>query len=464
MDILASGFDRFGEGASPFQLFGKSNTGIAFDLGAQYQLGKNITLFGSVTDLGVINWNKNNTFTSIKDIALDGDAIFETATDNLAQDTERGATNFSTQLVTKIYGGGRFNVGKNHAFSFLVNPKLFLGRTTMNGSVAYRLRTSKFVDLVASYNVMEEGGNNVGFGATINLKPVQIYFATDKATSIFNRNSQKDFQFVAGVNLSFGQAEPKPTYADNKMDSDLDFMYGATIPQPIGEYENFTSKGQEEPLQDKYFTFYGTVFSDETDDPLEAIYVDVYSVGADNERELIHTSRYPGHTFNVPLFQSDQKHEISVGGHGYARQTLTFTADVPRLEHEFRMTDRLWSTTGERDLYPDPGQPKLVKVEDTRPASETLQLEIEEEAVFAAKSAVSEVEVKSLSPTAVEGKFEIIQRTSLRLSPNPQAKVMKRIGIGTTLELLEKTDKDWWKMKLDGQIGYVKQRLMVSVQ
>lgn len=64
-----------------------------------------------------------------------------------------------------------------------------------------------------------------------------------------------------------------------------------------------------------------------------------------------------------------------------------------------------------------------------------------------------------------EGPFEIIQRTSLRSEPDAQARVMKRLAVGTNLVLLEKTDKWWWKMKLGDQVGYVKQRLLVrSVQ
>jgi SH3-like domain-containing protein len=75
-----------------------------------------------------------------------------------------------------------------------------------------------------------------------------------------------------------------------------------------------------------------------------------------------------------------------------------------------------------------------------------------------------DVESENLAATDFEGTFEIIQRTSLRSEPDAQARVMKRLAVGTNLVLLEKTDKYWWKMKLNGQVGYVKQRLLVGVQ
>lgn len=470
MDIMASGFDRFEDGAPLIQPFGAANNGVAFDLGAQLQLGK-LRLFASVADLGRIQWKKNTSLATISDIAVDADEIFESTKQNLTYEGERGATGFSTELVTKIYGGGQFAIGKRHAISVMVNPRLHLGHTEMNGSVAYRFQTSKFLDLIASYNVMEEYGNQIGFGATINLKPVQIYFATDKAVSVFNRNKEKDLQFVAGVNLLFGRPDVAPEqFAE--LDPMAPLTEGIVNSTPPVEAEDLMGASapqveKEQASYEKYFTFYGTVVDDETDDPLDAIYVDIYVLGPDQEKELIHTSRYPGHTFNVPLYQNQLDHEISVGGHGYKRQTLQFTADRDLLIYEFRMSDGYWTpeepealhTIGEGLLAAHKGPEKQ---ETPEPKQEQISEKLA--ADVSGETTADEVQVESMAATAVEGTFEIIQRTSLRSEPDAQAKVMKRLAVGTKLELLEKTDVYWWKMKLDGQIGYVKQRLLESVQ
>ncbi|MCB0629763.1 MAG: SH3 domain-containing protein [Lewinella sp.] len=463
MDIMASGFEHFEEGASFIQPFGKANKGVAFDLGAQLQLG-NLRIFASVTDLGRIQWNQNNTLTSVSDIAVDADEIFESTKHNLTYEGDRGATAFSTELVTKIYGGGQIEIGKRHALSVMVNPRLHLGRTEMNGSAAYRFHTGKVLDLIASYNVSEERGNQIGFGATVNLKPVQIYFATDKATSVFSRNSQKDFQFVAGINLLFGKADiPKKDFAlepdalpvtpmskdaaANNTIAPMDDNMGAA---PKAEYE-------------KYFTFYGTVVDDETDEPLDAIYVDIYVLGPDEEKELIHTSRYPGHTFNVPLFQNNLDHEISVGSYGYGRQTLRFTADRDLLIHEFRMSDGYWAPE-EPPISTKSGETVFASLKEE--AEITFQTRGVDTDILAADIGedLSTIPMESMKSTPVEDTYEITQRTSFRSLPDPQATVMKRLAVGTKLELLEKTDSDWWKMKLDGKTGYVKRRLLESVQ
>lgn len=470
MDILASGFDRFAEGGQAFQPFGATNTGIAFDLGARLKLGK-ATFFASVSDLGKLNWNKKNTFTSLRDIAVSGDELFDRATDNLANDRERGATNFSTELVTKVYGGGQIEIGKSHAFTVLANPRLHLGSTELNGSVAYRLRTSKFLDVMASYNYYQERPNSIGVGATINLLPVQIYIATDKVTSVVNRNSQKDFQFAAGINFIFGKFKDEQIIVDNnkvqEQDKEKHGLWNNLFNRKTKDYVEGTPEPREQKslTEDKYFTFYGTVINDETDEPVDAVYVDVYVIGPDDRRELIHTSRYPGHTFNVPLFQSELQHEISVGGHGYKRQSLSFRANIPRLEHEFRMSDGLWTVKEPEPIF-DPGAPQSQLVSSQESALDMEPEPMVEETEMALGAPLQEeIADEELAGTEYQGPFEIIQRTSLRSEPDAQARVMKRLAVGTNLVLLEKTDKWWWKMKLGDQVGYVKQRLLVrSVQ
>jgi hypothetical protein len=465
MDIMASGFERFEEGANFMQAFGSANKGVAFDLGAQLQLGK-LKLFASVTDLGRIKWSKNTSLATVSDIAVDADDIFQTAKHNLTYEGERGATDFSTELVTKIYGGGQFEIGKRHAFSVMVNPRLHLGRTEMNGSVAYRFHTGKIFDLIASYNVMEERGNQVGFGATVNLKPVQIYFATDKAVSVIQRNDQKDFQFVAGINLLFGRPDVAPEkFAFEPEEDPMAPLTDEVVDvAPVPEDDIMAAKAPKAAYE-KYFTFYGTVVDEETDEPLDAIYVDIYAIGPDEEKELIHTSRYPGHTFNVPLFQNNLDHEISIRGYGYSRQTLRFKTDTDLMIHEFRMSDGYWRPEPMEDITAKTGDPMLASLKEEIILPEQQQQALLESFTIDTKEELSsEVAVESMTPTQVEGTFEIIQRTSLRDQPDAQAKVMKRLAVGTKLELLEKTHRDWWKMRLDGQIGYVKQRLLESVQ
>lgn len=52
--------------------------------------------------------------------------------------------------------------------------------------------------------------------------------------------------------------------------------------------------------------------------------------------------------------------------------------------------------------------------------------------------------------------YSITKKTSLRKSANPKSKILKRLDVGTEMEFIEKIDKYWYKMRLNGKIGYVK--------
>jgi len=60
--------------------------------------------------------------------------------------------------------------------------------------------------------------------------------------------------------------------------------------------------------------------------------------------------------------------------------------------------------------------------------------------------------------------YSILIRTSLRKKPHPQAKILKRLAVGTEMEFIKRIDKYWYKVNLDGQIGYVKSYRLVKVK
>lgn len=60
--------------------------------------------------------------------------------------------------------------------------------------------------------------------------------------------------------------------------------------------------------------------------------------------------------------------------------------------------------------------------------------------------------------------YSILIRTSLRKSPHPQAKILKRLAVGTEMEFIKRIDKFWYQVRLDGEIGYVKSYRLQKVR
>ncbi len=57
--------------------------------------------------------------------------------------------------------------------------------------------------------------------------------------------------------------------------------------------------------------------------------------------------------------------------------------------------------------------------------------------------------------------FQIAAETSLRKYPEPNADVLKRIGEGERVEIIESTERYWWKVNYAGRVGWVKRHLLI---
>ena len=64
------------------------------------------------------------------------------------------------------------------------------------------------------------------------------------------------------------------------------------------------------------------------------------------------------------------------------------------------------------------------------------------------------------SPTKGKETLKVIKRTSLRASPKSSSKVLKRLNKGDSVVVLKKTNKYWWRVRVDEKVGYIKALLL----
>lgn len=67
-------------------------------------------------------------------------------------------------------------------------------------------------------------------------------------------------------------------------------------------------------------------------------------------------------------------------------------------------------------------------------------------------------------PSSDYGFFQVSKATSLREGPTSSSKVLRRLAVGDRLQVIEKTEYYWWKVKDNGRIGYVKAQLLEGVK
>ena len=206
------------------------NTGVALDFGLIYKYSDEITLSGSIIDLGFIHWASNTNsymgegnfeFTgfdpakwfNIKMLRDDYDfdslqtEITNTYIDSLqnAYNLSYNTSPYNSFLHTKIYLGGTYQLLPYLNFGVLTRMAIYNKRIyptislSANGSFwKNRIQTT------LSYSIMNNTFRNLGFGLAFKYGPVQLYTVSDNFLMLFNKKDNRSLSFHFGINLYFG--------------------------------------------------------------------------------------------------------------------------------------------------------------------------------------------------------------------------------------------------------------------
>ncbi|MDO5968351.1 DUF5723 family protein [Flavivirga aquimarina] len=204
--------DNYPNNALTSYIFGNKNRGIAFDLGASYQLSKKFIIEISTNDIGSITWKEHvinyniedgsGTFTGLdlKDID-DVEQAFENELSTIftTNETQRS---FKTKLGVKSYVSTSYLPNKKNRFSLTGFNNYTFNDFSPSFALAYNrtLKRSTF-GVTSSF-----GGHQkpIGFGGNfaVSLGALQIYAATDNIISKVENVYNADFRF--GINLNLG--------------------------------------------------------------------------------------------------------------------------------------------------------------------------------------------------------------------------------------------------------------------
>lgn len=210
------------------------NVGMAFDLGAVYKLSPEITLSGSIIDLGKLSFkndliNLNHT----SDYKWEGvdfsNSIDESGTDyvnpaDLAESETDKLTNafspkksdfsseaFSMSLPTKIYLGGTYAF--NDRFSCGLLNRFYKGGNISQNTVTLSANTliGKFLSLTGSYSMIGKSYNNLGLGMAIRMGFMQIYMVSDNVLAAADPAKATFVNTRFGMNFLFGRKKKMVT-------------------------------------------------------------------------------------------------------------------------------------------------------------------------------------------------------------------------------------------------------------
>lgn len=419
-------------------LMGRGNRGFGIDLGASYNVNDDINISASITDLGFINWSNNNMIYSTDDFSFNYDGldllqlndsteigdlvteIYESAIDSVNGQMDSTSV-YTTRLHPRVMLGANYNVNEKLNVGLLLHGQFYGPVTKYGASVSANYKVFNALSAIASYTVTDKSYNNVGLGIMFDKNPVQIYAVTDNILALKLENT-KNLHARVGVNLTFGNRNPKPV--DNKLTNEAEAMLTSnedanemqTDTVVIREIEVFPPV-EEKPAVKASYDLYGEVVDAETNLELTGIIVEVYKKEIGGVETLSSNRPYNSGNFLKQLDRSTI-HRIVIKKSGYE--------------------------DGELFVFPD-------DIGDMPELRELIMLQSKEMKV-----------VEELPETTMVLAYELTSRTSLREEASSTSVVLERISVGTLMELVEKTNKYWWKVNLNGVEGYVKAAYLVE--
>lgn len=218
LDVDANGNYRFYQKYSnslASYAFNRKNPGLAFDLGFIYKYSSNLTLSGSLLDLGLIWYRSNLTNYSVK-----GDYLYQGPGADSAI-----AERFLWDIFDALNANVDVNLG-HHSYAYFLEPRIYLGATyklskwvdgnllLYNRLLPVKIQTSVTASLLTrplknletslSWSYMNRSFNNLGIGIAYGRSPVQIYLVSDNILGFIVPMNAKNVNVRFGVNLHFG--------------------------------------------------------------------------------------------------------------------------------------------------------------------------------------------------------------------------------------------------------------------
>lgn len=176
----------------------RSNLGFAFDLGVHFQTGK-LGIALSAIDIGQIKWTENvgnHAFSGTTEYNgldaaqafVEGNISFDSAVDTLEQIFQINSTqnSYTTLLPARYYLSTTYQLNDNWRLGAVAHLENYRGRLFPAFGVGANYRLNKFLELGATYSVINEVYDNLGLNALIAVGPVQVFAAADNVIAAFN--------------------------------------------------------------------------------------------------------------------------------------------------------------------------------------------------------------------------------------------------------------------------------------
>lgn len=492
MNVLTAGRSLVDELDGVSSLFPAGNGGFAFDIGGLYQINDKWELSFAMQQLGQIIWKREVNNTVIGDqftfSAVDIDdhmdtwsAVADSLLDGQGINTR---ARYTTPLPQRYFIGANYFFSPNSSIGILINPVNYYQATDLNLALAIQTRLGKILGVSAVFGHSRYANLNVGTGLSVELGPFQIYAVTEALFGSTSWRSAEMGQVQLGINLNFGrytrsdlvQPDEREVLTDVALvrpDSStytlLDIPEGQFFqedPVPTIPAKESTPSSSEEGkiklnhVSPGYYLFSASCADLQSGLRVERAKYEIYTLAADGQKELFLIGSVMDGKLSVQL-ALDQLYVLKLMAQGYQVQEVVLRqVGVEYSQMEIRKGIRLVPQ------LPVASEQNLASEEDLPELPPKAELEKEEEATPPAKTVTPTPQptirptTSSAAPVEVLPPFRIAKNTSLRRESTHTSGVILRLRTGDRVEVLEKTNKLWWKVRFKQREGYAKALLL----
>ncbi len=194
-------------------IFNRKNFGLGVDAGFIYNYDENITISGSILDVGAIFYRSNLTNYDVEgDFFYDGPLGDSIITDNYFQDIINTFTDGSIidnrsyiyLLQPRIYIGATYKLNDRINLGGLIASKIYRQKIQSGLILSANSRFARYFSVSLSWSYMHRSVNNLGLGLAFGRMPLQFYIVSDNVPGMIWLQSSKNINLRFGLNIIFG--------------------------------------------------------------------------------------------------------------------------------------------------------------------------------------------------------------------------------------------------------------------
>lgn len=209
LDSLVFDDSRFDNGSGVLDFLLKpGNIGMSFDLGATYNVTDKITVSGAITDIGYINWKKDDTnLTSKGHYEFSGLNIQKVADGSISFDSLASATidslkdafvfktsrnPFTTFLPYGLTFGASYDLTGKISVGLLSNSRIIGKQIKQALTLSANVNLGNALSFSLAYTAANHRYDNLGAGLSLRAGFFQLYAVADRLPLAWNKVISKD--------------------------------------------------------------------------------------------------------------------------------------------------------------------------------------------------------------------------------------------------------------------------------